>query len=385
MSKFLSILLILISQISFLTPAVFAQTPSCRDFGITPSFQFIPENEANPKLTFRLRNDLIGKPFTELGFVHFVQIGNWSLFGRGQTFKSGISGKIDNSFTLDLTTDSNLTSAGVHSGDLWSSDPTAANGSLLCTSVSYQIGATGGECFVDKEYYRTHSLIPGGQGKINIKFIGKANTLYRLTYYGSERGVANPITTGADGQGSFNDVLLPGNEGEIIKLRIVQGTTLQNGNTIQKCYLDIKLSSKGSLSIPGPSDPTTPEPEGDNIRVCAPGDQDCTTSIGQEIVGCTDDSNNPGVSTAIGCVHTSPLAFVKDFLGFITAFAGGIAFLMMLAGAFQMVTSAGNPDILNTGRERFTNAVIGLLLVIFAILLMQIIGFGILRIPGFLE
>ena len=95
------------------------------------------------------------------------------------------------------------------------------------------------------------------------------------------------------------------------------------------------------------------------------------------------DKDNPGIATAIGCIHTNPAEFVKDLLKFVIGISGGIAFLMMLLGAFQMLTSAGNPDTLRAGRERLTSAVIGLLFVIFAVLLLQIIGFDILKIPGF--
>lgn len=100
---------------------------------------------------------------------------------------------------------------------------------------------------------------------------------------------------------------------------------------------------------------------------------------------CEGDTSNrgPGFQTAIGCVHTNPAEFVKDFMTWVLGIGGGLAFLMMLMGAFQMLTSAGNPETLNAGKDRLTSAVIGLLLVIFAILLLQIIGVGILRIPGF--
>ncbi len=90
-----------------------------------------------------------------------------------------------------------------------------------------------------------------------------------------------------------------------------------------------------------------------------------------------------GISTAIGCIHTSPQGFVKDFMTFIIGISGGLAFLMMLLGAFQMLTSSGNPETLNAGRERLTSAVIGLLIVIFAVLLLQIIGVDILKLGGF--
>lgn len=109
----------------------------------------------------------------------------------------------------------------------------------------------------------------------------------------------------------------------------------------------------------------------------------CAEGGGKIIVGCSNDSSNPGVATAIGCIHTNPAEFAKDLLRFIIGISGGLAFLMMLLGAFQMLTSAGNPETLNAGKERLTSAVIGLLFVIFAVLLLQIIGAGILNIPGF--
>lgn len=98
---------------------------------------------------------------------------------------------------------------------------------------------------------------------------------------------------------------------------------------------------------------------------------------------CGTDAANQGIDTAIGCIHTSPVGFIKDFFKFIIGISGGIAFLMMLLGAFEMITSAGNPDSLKNGKDRFTSAVIGLLFVIFSILFLQIIGVGILNIPGF--
>ncbi len=97
------------------------------------------------------------------------------------------------------------------------------------------------------------------------------------------------------------------------------------------------------------------------------------------------DPKSPSIGTAIGCIHTSPAEFVTDLLKFIVGIAGGFAFLMMLFGAFQMITSAGNPDTLHAGRERLTSAIIGLLFVIFAVLLLQIIGVDILKLPGFIK
>lgn len=89
------------------------------------------------------------------------------------------------------------------------------------------------------------------------------------------------------------------------------------------------------------------------------------------------------VWTAIGCIETNPTGFIKTLLTFAIGVAGGIAFLLILLGGFQMMTSAGNPERLNAGRELVTSAITGLLLIIFSIFLLKVIGVDILGIPTF--
>jgi hypothetical protein len=91
-----------------------------------------------------------------------------------------------------------------------------------------------------------------------------------------------------------------------------------------------------------------------------------------------------GVLTAVGCVHTEPTALVADFFKLATGIGGGIAFLLMVLGAFQMITSAGNPEALKAGQERFRDAIIGLLFVVFSVLLLKFIGVDILGFGNFL-
>ncbi len=150
------------------------------------------------------------------------------------------------------------------------------------------------------------------------------------------------------------------------------------------CFLPDLVVSPTAVN---PTPNTSPIPIGSGAPVApgaTPTATPCTgsncTKAGGDPCG---DASNPGFKTAIGCIHTSPIEFTKDFLKFIVAIGGGLAFLMMLLGAFQMLTSAGNPETLQTGRDRLTSAIIGLLFVIFAVLLMQIIGFDILGLPGF--
>lgn len=102
--------------------------------------------------------------------------------------------------------------------------------------------------------------------------------------------------------------------------------------------------------------------------------------IDPDTPGIQTDPNKPGFKTAIGCIHTNPGDLIQDVLKFAIGIGGGLAFLMMLLGAFQMLTSAGNPETLAAGKDRLTSAVIGLLFIIFAVLLLQIIGVDILGI-----
>jgi hypothetical protein len=98
----------------------------------------------------------------------------------------------------------------------------------------------------------------------------------------------------------------------------------------------------------------------------------CTGASGKQ---CGDGT---GVSTAIGCVPTDPTSLIKTILKLATGVAGGIAFLLMIFGAFQMITSSGNPEALKAGQDRFSSAIIGLLFIIFSVLILKIIGVDIL-------
>lgn len=91
-----------------------------------------------------------------------------------------------------------------------------------------------------------------------------------------------------------------------------------------------------------------------------------------------------GIATAIGCIPTEPKAFVEAILKFAAGAGGGIALLLMVAGAFRMITSAGNPETIKKGREQFSSAIIGLLFILFSVLLLKFIGVDILGLGAYL-
>lgn len=135
-----------------------------------------------------------------------------------------------------------------------------------------------------------------------------------------------------------------------------------SGRTIcQKAFVVGAPSPGGGISPPA--------------KICILNDPSCTTA---QALPC--DPDKPSIKTAIGCIHTNPGDLIQDVLKFAIGIGGGLAFLMMLLGAFQMLTSAGNPETLAAGKDRLTSAIIGLLFVIFSVLLLQIIGVDILGI-----
>lgn len=94
-------------------------------------------------------------------------------------------------------------------------------------------------------------------------------------------------------------------------------------------------------------------------------------------------ANGQQVWTAIGCIPTTPQGIFNKFFTLGIGMAGGIAFLLILFGGFQVLTSTGNPEQLNAGRELIGSAITGLLLVIFSVFILRLIGYNILGLPGF--
>jgi len=62
---------------------------------------------------------------------------------------------------------------------------------------------------------------------------------------------------------------------------------------------------------------------------------------------------------------------------------GVVAFLLIVFGGFQIILSAGNPEKIKAGKEMITSAIAGLLLIIFSVFILRLIGYDILKIPGF--
>ncbi len=113
---------------------------------------------------------------------------------------------------------------------------------------------------------------------------------------------------------------------------------------------------------------------GNDVWVCAG-----TSSIPPYLCAPNGTQKAEGVNTAIGCV---PITKIEDTTSFLLVrgaqLAGGISFLFMLGGAFQLITSHGDPEKLISGKNMITSAIGGLVLLIFCVFLLKLIGIDIL-------
>lgn len=146
-----------------------------------------------------------------------------------------------------------------------------------------------------------------------------------------------------------------------------------NGNTI--CTAEFNARKPGSSN--------TSVVSSNNKALNCKGDE-CSQAAGARCDPVSGaDSSDGGIKTALGCIPTSPALLTQSLLKFGAGIGGGLAFLMMIYASFLMITSAGNPDNLKKAHDQFINAVIGLLFIIFAVMLLKVIGVDILQIPGF--
>lgn len=96
--------------------------------------------------------------------------------------------------------------------------------------------------------------------------------------------------------------------------------------------------------------------------------------------------------TQVGCILTDVGDFTNSenqgnainfILRAIFNVSGGIAFLYLIYGAYVVMSARGDPVRLNQGRSIIFGAIFGLIFVVLSTLILNLVGGGILRIPGF--
>jgi len=88
-------------------------------------------------------------------------------------------------------------------------------------------------------------------------------------------------------------------------------------------------------------------------------------------------------STALGDIPTKIGPFASKILAIGTGLAGGLALILMVIGSIRVLTSSGDQQRLNGGREMIVAAIAGLLFLLFSVIILQFIGVSVIGIPGF--
>jgi hypothetical protein len=90
------------------------------------------------------------------------------------------------------------------------------------------------------------------------------------------------------------------------------------------------------------------------------------------------------VSTGLGIdFGTDAAGFVQSIFGLILGLAGGIALLLIMVSGYRLMFARGNPEKMQHVKESLTSAVVGLLFIIFSLVILEVIGVNILKLPGF--
>jgi len=100
------------------------------------------------------------------------------------------------------------------------------------------------------------------------------------------------------------------------------------------------------------------------------------------LLGCITSGSSVGFDNKDGGPGGAP-TFVQALLNVLFSLTGGIAFLYLMYGGFIILTSQADPERLNYGRRLIYGAIAGLIITIGSVFIVNLIGSGILHIPGF--
>lgn len=107
------------------------------------------------------------------------------------------------------------------------------------------------------------------------------------------------------------------------------------------------------------------------------------TPIATIAATCTTNLGDVGINTAIGCIpvnNTNDLS--AFFLQWAMSIGGGLALLIAIYGGVIIKFSAGDPAKKQLGSQITTAAFTGLIMLVFAAYILELLGVQILRLPG---
>jgi len=112
----------------------------------------------------------------------------------------------------------------------------------------------------------------------------------------------------------------------------------------------------------------------------------CSSNLGNNqtaLRACQTCMGQNGIWTSVGCISQDPKNLVAKIVNIGIGILGGIFLLRVLAAAFTLTVSQGDVKKTSEAKEMITESVIGVSFVLFSVTILQFIGSGVLKIPGF--
>lgn len=88
------------------------------------------------------------------------------------------------------------------------------------------------------------------------------------------------------------------------------------------------------------------------------------------------------IPTALGSIPTNPNELTNWIIASTIKLAGGIAFALLLYGGILFITAQGDEEKVEEAQKTITSALTGLLVIFFATLILKVIGYDVLGLPG---
>lgn len=96
------------------------------------------------------------------------------------------------------------------------------------------------------------------------------------------------------------------------------------------------------------------------------------------------DGSCPNIPSGLGIdLPTDIKGFINTLLGVVLSLSGGIAIILVIASGYKLMVSQGNPEKAQGAKEQLTSAIVGLLFIVFSLVILEVVGYDILRLPGF--
>ncbi|MCL4208853.1 hypothetical protein KJZ63_04485 [Patescibacteria group bacterium] len=201
-----------------------------------------------------------------------------------------------------------------------------------------------------------------------------------------DKGIATAV---GGGTGFILGALVPGPNVITVPVLAVGGATLAR-SVMGDCEPTIRATTRGydltcsadlRIDLNLDTEAGNLEASAHDWLIC---DQILDPTQKQACKSCYDgDDDQKNIWTAVGCIDNKPTNIISTIVNVFIGLVGGVSLLRILAASVIFVTSQGDVKKVTEAKEMISSSVVGIIVVIFSVTILQFIGSGILKIPGF--